>query len=56
MFHQGVTYNRGEVYEVTEATMKAIDKADYEVVGDNEEVIAKPKKTTKGAPEKAENK
>ncbi len=58
MFHQGVNYEKGKVYEVTENELKAIDANDYEQVGEDEEAtrVARAKSMTKGAPKAAENK
>lgn len=49
----GKSYDKGGVYEVHPEEIKALDKKDYELAHDDEEVT-KPK--TKGVPKQAENK
>ena len=52
-FHMGKSYDKGGIYEVQLEEIKALDKKDYELAREDEEVT-KPK--AKGAPKQAENK
>lgn len=58
MFHQGQNFEKGKVYDLAEAEVKALDPKDYQVVGDSEkaEEVKKPKSMTKGVPKDSENK
>lgn len=57
MFHQGQNFEKGQVYDLDEAQLKAIDPNDYEEVGDGgDSKVRKPKSMTKGVPKDAENK
>lgn len=56
MFHAGVNYEKGKVYDLEETQLEALDPNDYTAMDDDEPAeVAKPKKT-KGAPKGAENK
>lgn len=54
VYHQGVNFAKGEIYELNDDQVAAIDRADYDEV--TEKQVQEHKAATKGAPKNAENK